>query len=316
MAISIIIKHSVGIKIYSLPVWLFDIELYVSRATDCIVPMFYAISGFFFFKNFDYDRLQYKWKSRLKSLVVPYIFWNIIGFLFFQFVALVVGDKLNRSVEPIKLPQTLFDIFVFTKYNITWFIAYLICYQYFFSLIYILIKNKYFLIAVFLLTITAGYYFQNRLLLYAAPYLIGCYLGINKKQFCEISYSFGLRWVSFFLFIVSVYLDCVFDFEYSFINMPLKLLQISLVWIFADVLAIDSRPQWWMTISFFIYCSHSLVLESIEKLFFIVFGNTLVGAISDFVFSPILTLIFLLGIASVIKNTSFIWPIMNGYRNN
>ena len=51
----------------------------------CCVPLFFAISGYLFFKNVDrftagvYGR---KIKGRCKSVLQPYLIWNLIGFLF------------------------------------------------------------------------------------------------------------------------------------------------------------------------------------------------------------------------------------------
>lgn len=47
------------------------------------VPLFFFISGFLFFYNADFNESTYKrkLKSRYKSLMIPYLIWNFIGFL-------------------------------------------------------------------------------------------------------------------------------------------------------------------------------------------------------------------------------------------
>ena len=48
------------------------------------VPVFFMISGFLFFLNFrefSWDGYQKKMKSRLHSLIIPYVLWNVVVFL-------------------------------------------------------------------------------------------------------------------------------------------------------------------------------------------------------------------------------------------
>ena len=42
---------------------------------------------------------------------------------------------------------------------------------------------------------------------------------------------------------------------------------------------------------------HSMILESIEKFFLVLIGRTLIGAIVDFIFAPILTVIIIIVVA-------------------
>lgn len=53
---------------------------------------------------------------------------------------------------------------------------------------------------------------------------------------------------------------------------------------------LKSKPN---GLSFFIYLYHYFILETIEKVFWIVFGNTVLGASLDFIIAPIITIIVL-----------------------
>lgn len=51
-----------------------------------IVPTFFIISGFLFFRsgvNLSVDDYKHKYKSRLRTLVIPYLLWNLIGMAVF-----------------------------------------------------------------------------------------------------------------------------------------------------------------------------------------------------------------------------------------
>lgn len=40
---------------------------------------FFFISGYLFFRQFEMNQLLRKWKSRFKSLVIPYLLWNTVA---------------------------------------------------------------------------------------------------------------------------------------------------------------------------------------------------------------------------------------------
>lgn len=83
MALLIIVRHSLGFDSYnSLTGLLFYFEIFLSYATDLVVPTFFALSGFLFYQNFQLSNLFSKWRTRFWSLFVPFIVWNILGFAY------------------------------------------------------------------------------------------------------------------------------------------------------------------------------------------------------------------------------------------
>ena len=65
------------------------------------VPLFFFISGFLFFYYDDFSKNVYlgKIKKRFKSLVVPYIFWNlvVVGF-YFKFWTVSSNRLMNKHL--------------------------------------------------------------------------------------------------------------------------------------------------------------------------------------------------------------------------
>ena len=86
----IVIQHSIningwGLKDYTQPsliklVW---IEEIVKQITEIAVPVFFFFSGFLFFQCFKIEDYGKKVKNRFFSLVVPYVFWNVVSTLYF-----------------------------------------------------------------------------------------------------------------------------------------------------------------------------------------------------------------------------------------
>lgn len=70
--------------VFENPQWYYNIIYLINDAIAGIaVPLFFFISGYLFFynENFSFATYKRKIKSRTKSLLIPYLFWNLLGFL-------------------------------------------------------------------------------------------------------------------------------------------------------------------------------------------------------------------------------------------
>lgn len=169
-------------------------------------------------------------------------------------------------------------------------------------------------IIIVLLLLFLGYYLNNSLLLYSVPYAMGAYIGLFYKNIAQKNYSSKTIIIAALFIVITILCETIYDFEQGVVLMPIRLCQIIAIWILADLLAISTSPKWWMTISFFIYCSHSLILETIEKVFYLTFGNTSRGALIDFMCAPIITLIIIYGLAFYCRKIPKVWGLLVGYR--
>lgn len=74
------INYTIGVK------WSYDLMYFFSNIIGRFsVPMFFLISGFLFFRRGTLTHKQYvtKLHNRLYTLLIPYLVWNLIGFLYF-----------------------------------------------------------------------------------------------------------------------------------------------------------------------------------------------------------------------------------------
>lgn len=133
LAILIVVRHSNGIGTYTFhyPSLLF-FEQFISDATDIVVTVFFVLSGFLFYQNYEYSKLIAKLKSRFYSLVIPFTIWNLIGFLFYFVLGTIpfVSAHTNNSItEYDSMLGFVNDVFIATKYNgPCWFLLNLIVY--------------------------------------------------------------------------------------------------------------------------------------------------------------------------------------------
>lgn len=84
----------------------FNIEYILSKIiAEIAVPLFFLISGFLFFKNIEtFNRTVYKDKlvKRIRSLFIPYIFWNsliILIYFFLENITYTPGLFSNKGME-------------------------------------------------------------------------------------------------------------------------------------------------------------------------------------------------------------------------
>lgn len=139
-------------------------------------------------------------------------------------------------------------------------------------------------------------------------------MALNFKEICQKQYNNKVVFFSFILLLVSLIAQSYYNFQQGASMIPLRLIQIVLIWSCADILSVNGELKWWMKISFFIYVTHSMILESIEKLFWIFMGDTVLGAITDLIFAPLITLFIIIAIAFMLRKITFVWNLLNGGR--
>ena len=59
-----------GISAFGSLIWF--VESYFNTLETVCVPFFFVISGYLFFREFKLRSLPYKWKSRFRTVVIPY----------------------------------------------------------------------------------------------------------------------------------------------------------------------------------------------------------------------------------------------------
>lgn len=118
---------------------------YVHWITHNAVKLFWMLSAVLFYRDYTCSKIIDKYKSRFRSLVIPYISWNVISMLLFGIIGIVpsLSSQLN-SLEPFTLTaDNIFLGLFYHKYNmIFWFIFELILLVMLAPIIYLCLKNK------------------------------------------------------------------------------------------------------------------------------------------------------------------------------
>lgn len=319
LSLSILWTHSVNITYYdNIPNGFYFFETCVFSFRILSLCMFFALSGYLFYQNFSFDKIKSKLKSRFLSIVIPYVVWNVIAYLVFVIIYSIpfVIEHTNYIMEPFNF-EWLIKNAVFGYHNILWFLRNIIIYTIVTPIIIKIIgKPLHQIILLILLSIYGMLYTGMGYIWYYCFYLFGSIMGLNYKEIVKKNFGKQLKNLSLMFIVVIIMLIANYkQSEYAYM-LPVWMFLVACLWVASDYLDIEKEPKWWMKQSFFIYCTHSLILEPLEKLIFIFIGNNAFGAMFDFIFAPSFTLLVIIVMAYILRKNTFVWNLLTGYRGN
>lgn len=173
--------------------WLYQLYLIISENISFIfaritISFFFLISGYFLFYSIDNLKLTNKLKKRIKTILAPYILWNVIT-LAIICIKHSVFDMIGLSNENDKVDTSIYNIFWSGPINYPlWYIRDLICMFIISPLIYILIKK---LPLITISTLTCLYVcgvntnIPGLSIIAIYFFTIGSFLGFKKQDFVE-----------------------------------------------------------------------------------------------------------------------------------
>ena len=161
LTLMIVILHAKSPERFGLA--LKDYPVIYSISTFCRVatPLFFFVSALLFFKGCDFDQLKRKYESRVRTLLIPYILWNLIFVSLFLVMShtpaisakLNVGDILNTPKE--------FLIAVLNSYHSDlWFVRNLMFYCLLAPFFLLVFRNRTFAFLLLLASVVVSRYFE------------------------------------------------------------------------------------------------------------------------------------------------------------
>lgn len=272
-------------KEYQFPIHDLLFHIITNEIAQIAVPLFFFISGFlFFYKTIIFNRKEYakKLKKRFKSLLIPYIFWNLTVFLLAFLSQIFLSSMLSGNSKLI-VNYTFTDwlnIFWDHKEGTPicyqfWFIRDLIIVALFTPLIYYFIKytkiygiillgtlwtfNIWFDIVGF--SITSFFFFS-----------FGAWFSLNKRNF-TIDFS-PLRRISTIAYIVLLILNTSLWYykitEFYYIkNISIIIGMIAIIsWTAFGLKNNKIKPNEFLAASsFFVYAYHNMPIGLLNKVY-------------------------------------------------
>ncbi len=115
------------------------VSFFFSRSiTQFAVPMFFILSGISFFKEYDNKKYLRKFKSRLFTLVIPYLLWNTVWMIWEILTSRFSGEPLSLTLTDI-----LKGIFLYGYNGPFWFLFNIIVFSVAAPIVFLIIRNKY-----------------------------------------------------------------------------------------------------------------------------------------------------------------------------
>jgi peptidoglycan/LPS O-acetylase OafA/YrhL len=288
-----------------------------NRILSCLaVPLFFVFSGFLFFAKIEgFDRTIYlqKLSKRIRSLLVPFLFWNLLTLLFFflaqTFMSSFLSGK-NMLLRDYNIIDWLWAFWDASRIGIglpgfpidypLWFIRDLMVVICISPLIYFLIKKlHYFVLIVLSVLWISGYSFHIYGLSMLSIYFfsVGAYFSIYRKNIIEVLKPFFPS--SIYLYLLFVAIEIFFYPEYK--NWMLYLHNVGMLFGLIAVITTTahfvSRGTWrdnklLDNSSFFVYAYHALPLAaSIKILFLILRPHSESSLLLIYFASPLITIL-------------------------
>lgn len=298
---------------------------------EVCVPCFFMISGYLFYRTFSMKKLMDKYKSRARSLLVPYLVWNVI-----YCVCMVILYRLG-FIHELDVPQNggvLYSI-VNSNFSPLWFVKYLMIFALFSPILYILIKNKY--LGIFVLMAMIIYNaFAYRTGIMQIPlninannftmlnyqlifYMIGAYAALHLKLTVETGTK-QKAYISIcvIVILIAIYFIWLRNHGDAITSHTFRIIFSIALWFAMDMMP-EIKIKWWMKISFFIYCAHLLPLQCMQKVSEIIINHIPYFKaqlmILEYIFLPILVVMLVIFIAWLLKRYALVlWNIITGSR--
>jgi hypothetical protein len=269
---------------------LYDLFRLLSKNLATIAtPYFFLISGYFYFRNMDvFTKEIYITKTinRIKTVLVPYLIWNILAFLIPLLTSIVKGDMSDyllkfSDVNPLSIlwnyktydlhVANLFGVHVYEEAPLNvplWFLRDLFVMSLISPVVYFFVKKtKLYGISVLGLCFLTTTWFSVTGFRVSAVFLfcLGAYLGIYKLNIVSILRKYQIPII--IICIGSIILDTYYngmDFQILFIRPLYRLAGLFTVIILGSYLLESSRIKikekrgLLAKSSFFIYVAHAV----------------------------------------------------------
>lgn len=250
------------------------------------VAFFFILSGFLFFRNFDFSRYIPKLRSRVRTLLIPYVLWSAIGLGFVwilqsipslteYFSALYTGVVTGQT--PVYYIQTIANHGVSFQ---LWFLSDLMLYTLLAPLVYVIVRYT----SVFIvLPLVVMWFLQILLPPFLAPlyrggvfYIVGAFFALHPitipKENVRSVAVFALVSSLLILFVKTCVAFGILPtlwLTLSHLDNMTIIMGIAAIWFVYDAIPTKNLSSWMTLVTpftFFIYVSHEPLLEILKRI--------------------------------------------------
>lgn len=254
-------------------------SFFFSRSiTQFAVPMFFMLSGISFFKEYSNKKYLTKIKSRLFTLIVPYLLWNTVWMLWEIFCSYSFISKFSVTSElyPLTLASILKGILFYQCNMPFWFLFDIILFCFAAPLIFLIIRKKYIGIGLVLcLSVVSlfGIHLPTELFYYPMSivfYLIGAIIGYHYFDYISRKSSKATQITSIVLLSAYILAKNIVPQELHITNYLIETIVYTIaaftLWNIVDIFIERIKPRAIYRRSFAIYAMHLNVAIIILKI--------------------------------------------------
>lgn len=269
------------------------------------VPTFFMLSGVAFFRDYNNSCYVSKVKSRLFTLVIPYLLWNTAWMLFDIVCSYTPISNYFAGREPFELSvvNILKGVFLYKSNLPFWFIFCLIIFVLLSPVIDLLVKNKHVgIVSICAVAVVCAFFvprptemFYDRCSI--VYYMVGAFIGkhflesFTKKSDKRIQIS-SLAFLVTYIVLKNLFPDNQYFLKPLVAVVCLVISSIAL-WNVTDIFMHKVKPVPAHSRSFAVYALHLNVSAIITKVFILLFGQKEILALPNFIFTVICTLTFI-----------------------
>lgn len=323
--ISVIWNHAGNAELFlgslSREHWLVQLEYQMIPAVLRInIPCFFMMSGYLFFRDFTIDQLPGKWKRRIKSLLIPYLCWNLLYYLGYWAASKVnwLAPIVNRPGMQFSVRDMLEAIFFYKSNPVFWFMYQLLLLVVLVPVLYLFLRNIWsgiLFLAGLLIGIYCGAALPQVNLDALFYYSLAGYLALHSKKLIEAEWNGRRACFGILLLLAGIWISIPYYREaYIPVIVVYHVLAVFALWLILDERRLTVWRSW-MGDTFFVYAVHFILVRLINKLAAEWFYGNGILAILLYLAMPILVLPICLAIGACMKRvTPGLWKVLNGGR--
>lgn len=290
------------------------VSYFFSRSiTQFAVPMFFMLSGISFFKDYSNKKYLTKIKSRVYTLVIPYLLWNTVWMLWDILCSYSFIAEFSAISEPypLTLVSILKGVFFYGCNTPFWFIFDIIIFSLAAPLLFVFIRNKYLgittviclsIVSLFEIYIPADVFYYPMSVVF---YLIGAIVGYHFFDFASKKSSKSMQITSAVLLSAYILVKNIVPQELHISNYLIETIVYTFasfaLWNVADIFIERIKPRAIYRRSFAIYAMHLNVAIIILKVLSFFTPQNEWLEIPKFVIMIILTLVIINGVCTFLE---------------
>lgn len=302
--------------------------------TGVAIRLFFVISGVLFYRNYTYKSTVSKYRSRFKTLVVPYLFWCVLYTVAMMVLYLTPAKSLMVIENPFTFKNILLGVFWNYYYKSFWFILDLIVFTLLCPVFYTLLKNKY-VGAIVIITTVVLYAFDIKIpetisvsgIEYAVFwradsivfYMIGAYIGLHCFDWFAKRKSKWIAVLGLITFFGCAIVRTICTMRGIAIEGAFHILFITVfcwaTWTMFDLLSFEKKPKHFCEYSFMMFALNYYLGVYISKVLYLVLPKAQIFCLVNLLLTLIFEISFILLFSHLLKkHFPKIYSIITGGR--